>query len=85
MGLIKDFKSILKTTGTTTIFVSHDLLEVKHLTNQLFIIINGELQQHGLTDDVIDRPNQHTSSFINEWKSYFPTSSYAPQDRASFR
>lgn len=80
MRLIKDFKSILKTTDTTTIFVSHDLLEVKHLTNELFILINGELQQHGLTDEVIERPNERTASFLNEWKSYFPIQSTFPRD-----
>ena len=43
MKLIHDFKSILTTTGTTTIFVSHDLLEMKSLTDELFILMNGEL------------------------------------------
>lgn len=81
MGLIKDFKSIIKTTGTTTIFVSHDLLEVKHLTNELFILINGELQQHGLTDQVIDKPNEKTASFLNEWKSYFPIQTSAAREK----
>lgn len=84
MGLIKDFKSILNSTGTTTIFVSHDLLEVKHLTNELFILINGELKQYGFTDDVIENPNKHTASFLNEWKSYFPVNNSAPQDQGIF-
>lgn len=70
MKLIQDFKSILTTTGTTTIFVSHDLLEMKSLTDELFILMNGELQQHGQTSDVIENPNEMTASFINEWKSY---------------
>lgn len=70
MKLIQDFKSILTTTGTTTIFVSHDLLEMKSLTDELFILMNGELQQHGQTSDVIENPNEMTVSFINEWKSY---------------
>lgn len=70
MKLIEDFKSILTTTGTTALFVSHDLLEVKSLTNELFILMNGELQQHGSTEDVIANPNASTQSFINEWKSY---------------
>ena len=70
MSLMQDFKSILTQAGTTAIFVSHDLLEIKYLTDQLFIVMNGELHQHGRTMDVIERPNEATASFINEWKSF---------------
>ncbi|WP_428911104.1 ATP-binding cassette domain-containing protein [Niallia sp. Krafla_26] len=73
MKLIQDFKLILESTGTTAIFVSHDLLEIKSLTHQLFLIMNGELKQHGITNEVIDYPNEATRSFINEWKSLLPT------------
>jgi tungstate transport system ATP-binding protein len=72
MSLMQDFKSILSQTGTTAIFVSHDLLEIKYLTDELFIIMNGELRQHGRTIDVIEKPNEATSSFINEWKTFLP-------------
>src|SRR4051812_1000160 len=58
MKLIQDFKSILTTTGTTAIFVSHDLLEMKSLTDELFILMDGRLQQHGKTNDVIENPNE---------------------------
>jgi tungstate transport system ATP-binding protein len=73
MKLIHDFKSILASTRTTALFVSHDLLEMKTLTNQLFILMNGELQQHGITNEVIEHPNEATRSFINEWKSLLPS------------
>ncbi|WP_071393637.1 ABC transporter ATP-binding protein [Bacillus tuaregi] len=70
MKLIADFKSILSAADTTALFVSHDLLEVKSLTDELFILKNGELKQKGSTMDVIENPNQETRSFLNEWKSY---------------
>jgi tungstate transport system ATP-binding protein len=73
MKLIHDFKYILDSTHTTAIFVSHDLLEMKSLTHQLFILMNGELVQHGITNNVIDHPNEAASPFINEWKSLLPT------------
>lgn len=73
MKLIHDFKSILTSTHTTAIFVSHDLLEMKSLTDQLFILMNGELKQHGNTNDVINHPNEAASPFINEWKSLLTT------------
>ncbi|WP_338471893.1 ABC transporter ATP-binding protein [Niallia sp. XMNu-256] len=73
MKLIQEFKSILSNTGTTAIFVSHDLLEMKSLTDQLFILMNGEMKQNGNTNEVIQHPNKATSPFINEWKSLLPT------------
>ena len=70
ISLLKDFKNILSTSHTTAIFVSHDLMEVKYLTQELFIIMNGEIQQHGPTMDVIENPNDKIISFINEWKAF---------------
>jgi len=70
MRLIDDFKSILASAGTTVLFVSHDLLEVKSLTDELFIMMNGSLMQQGPTEHIIESPNESTRSFINEWKSY---------------
>ena len=34
--------------------------------------MNGELVQHGNTNDVINHPNEAASPFINEWKSLLP-------------
>ncbi|MFO1445232.1 ATP-binding cassette domain-containing protein [Bacillus sp. Bva_UNVM-123] len=64
--LIKDFSSILKETNTTTIFISHDISEVKFLTDKLAIIIDGEIKQMGKTSEVISYPNQDTAHFLNE-------------------
>lgn len=68
MKLIHAFKYILDSTQTTAIFVSHNLLEMKSLTQQLFILMSGELVQHGTTNDVINHPNEAANPFINEWK-----------------
>lgn len=65
--LLKDLKSILETTKTTTVFISHDMLEVKYLTNSLTIMINGKVEQIGLTENVISSPNEKAAGFLNEW------------------
>lgn len=64
--LIKDFSSILKETNTTTVFVSHDIAEIKFLTERLAIIIDGEIKQMGLTSEVVNSPNLETTSFLRE-------------------
>lgn len=68
--LLKEFKEILTTTKTTTVFVSHDLLEVKFLTERLAILMNGQIRQVGPTLDVIENPNEMTAPFITEWNAY---------------
>lgn len=69
--LIQDFKGILHDTSTTTFFVSHDLLEIKHLTKSLVVIINGNVNQIGDTKVVIDQPNEATAPFLNKWKELY--------------
>jgi tungstate transport system ATP-binding protein len=70
--LMDDFKGIIKDSGTTTVFVSHDLMEINYLTNTLAIIVNGEVKQYGPTQSVLEHPNSATSPFLNEWKKFYP-------------
>lgn len=70
--LMEDFKQIIEDAETTAVFVSHDLMEVNYLTKQLAIIVNGEVKQVGLTPRVLEHPNSSTSSFLNEWKKFYP-------------
>ncbi len=72
--LMDDFKSILESSGTTTAFVSHDLMEINYLTNTLAIIVNGEVKQYGPTQRVLEHPNSATSPFLNEWTKFYPLS-----------
>jgi tungstate transport system ATP-binding protein len=67
-----DFKGIIEGSGTTTAFVSHDLMEINYLTSTLAIIVNGEIMQYGSTQRVLEHPNSATSPFLNEWKKFYP-------------
>jgi len=79
--LMEDFKAIIESTGTTAVFVSHDLMEIHYLTSRLAIIVNGEVKQSGPTGRVLEYPNSATSSFLNEWKKFYPglTDSMVPE------
>lgn len=72
--LMDDFKTIIKNSGTTTVFVSHDLMEINYLTKHIAIIVNGEVKQYGPTQGVLEQPNSATSPFLNEWKKFYPMS-----------
>lgn len=67
--LLKDIKTIINQTKTTTVFVSHDLMELKYLADTLAILMDGELKQSGPTEEVLSSPNPSAAPFINEWKS----------------
>ncbi|WNF37509.1 ATP-binding cassette domain-containing protein [Bacillaceae bacterium IKA-2] len=69
--LIQELKVILQETNTTTFFVSHDLLEIKHLTKNLLVIIDGEINQFGETKSVIHEPNELAAPFLKKWKELF--------------
>jgi tungstate transport system ATP-binding protein len=73
--LMDDFKGIIEGSGTTTAFVSHDLMEINYLTSTLAIIVNGEIKQYGPTQRVLEHPNSATSPFLNEWKKFYPLQS----------
>ncbi|CRK81560.1 ABC transporter ATP-binding protein [Neobacillus massiliamazoniensis] len=81
--LMEDFKAIMEGTGTTAVFVSHDLMEIHFLTNRLAITINGEVQQSGPTKRVLQHPNAAASSFLNKWKKFYPelSSSQFPESK----
>lgn len=66
--LLKDMKLIIQQTNTTTVFVSHDLMELKFLADSLAILMEGELKQTGPTAEVLAYPNPSSAPFINEWK-----------------
>jgi tungstate transport system ATP-binding protein len=59
--LMDDFKAIINSAETTTVFVSHDLMEINYLTNHLAIIVNGEVKQYGPTQRVLEHPNSATN------------------------
>ncbi|HAQ06663.1 MAG TPA: ABC transporter [Bacillus bacterium] len=67
--LLKDIKAIIQQTNTTTVFVSHDLMELKYLARSLVILMDGEIKQSGPTSEVLSSPNTSTAPFINEWQS----------------
>ena len=54
--LLRDFQRIIKDTGTTTVFVTHDRDEAFALADRVGILVGGRLLQIGSLEDVFERP-----------------------------
>ena len=54
--LLRDFQRIVKETGITTVFVTHDRDEAFTLANRVGVLNQGRLAQLGWRDDVFWRP-----------------------------
>jgi tungstate transport system ATP-binding protein len=54
--LLDDLQTILRETGTTTVFVTHDRNEAFRLANRVVVMSRGELLQLGPTSEVFSCP-----------------------------
>ena len=62
--LLRDFQRIMKDTGITTVFVTHDRDEAFALAAHVGVMQNGHLAQLGSRQTVFMKPNSHTVAEI---------------------
>jgi tungstate transport system ATP-binding protein len=62
--LVRDFQRIVKDTGITTVFVTHDRDEAFTLAARVGIMQNGHLAQLGSRESVFMKPNSRTVAEI---------------------
>jgi iron(III) transport system ATP-binding protein len=62
-----EVRTILRTAGTTTIFVTHDQEEALSLSDKIAVLFDGKLHQVGTPFELYTRPNsRQVASFIGE-------------------
>lgn len=62
-----EVRSILRATGTTTIFVTHDQEEALSLSDRIAVIFEGEVHQVGTPAELYTRPaSRLVASFVGE-------------------
>lgn len=64
--LLKDLQVILKETNITIVFISHDINEIRFITDRLAVVVDGEIKQVGPTNEVFTNPNEYTKKFLND-------------------
>ena len=68
ISLLKDLQSRYK---LAYIFISHDLKVVKTISNQIIVMHQGKLVEHGTTDQIFNTPQQeYTRSLISAALSF---------------
>ncbi len=66
-GLRASLKDIQRTTGVTTLMVTHDQEEALELSDRIVVMSQGKVEQIGSSDDIYYRPQtSFTANFIGE-------------------
>ena len=71
-GVLKDqmreeLRSILKNSGTTALFVTHDTMDALSVSDRIALLQEGRLQQIGTPRDLYDKPtNLYTAGFLGK-------------------
>ena len=61
----EELRTILKTTGTTTIFVTHDQEEALSISDRVLILKNGRIEQSGAPQELFNYPrSRFVASFL---------------------
>ena len=62
-----EIKELQKKTGITVVYVTHDQAEAMAMSDRIFLINNGIVQQVGTPDDIYNRPaNQFVADFLGK-------------------
>ena len=65
-GLLDDLGALLSETGTTTVFVTHDLPEAAHVGERMAVISGNRLRQVGKPEDLFASPiDQEVAQFLH--------------------
>ncbi|HXH21067.1 MAG TPA: ABC transporter ATP-binding protein [Dehalococcoidia bacterium] len=65
LRLVDDLAAVVRETGVTTVFVTHDRDEALHLADRVAVILGGRLRQHGTPQEVFGAPvDEEVAAFI---------------------
>jgi len=69
--ILYEVRKLCRMTGTSMIWISHDLTVVAGLADRIAVMYAGRLVEHGAVDDVLDRPRHpYTRGLIDSVPSH---------------
>ncbi len=67
--VLRAFKSVMKKGAIAGVYVSHDLAVVAQIADRIIVLKNGEVQEVGLTQDILQRPQHpYTRELVNAFE-----------------
>ena len=65
IDVLKSFKDVIRSQGVAAIFVTHNLAVVAQIADRIIVLLNGEIQEQGNTDEIISNPkNEYTNMLM---------------------
>lgn len=58
INVLQSFKEVIQEQNVAAIYVTHDLAVVAQIADRIIVLLNGEIQEQGTTEDIINQP-QH--------------------------
>jgi len=55
-SLLQDLPGILRTTGVTTLFVTHDFTEIPPMADRVAVLMDGRIRQVGTPQEIFSKP-----------------------------
>lgn len=66
LEIVELLRNIRDQSGTSFLFITHDLLTAANLADRIIVMRNGVIVEEGLSDDVMSRPREmYTKNLIN--------------------
>lgn len=62
--VVEEFKRLREVTGTSLIFISHDLGVVQHLADEILVMRKGEQVEYGNAKDVFSNPKHEYTKYL---------------------
>lgn len=66
--LLEELSQVLRSTGVTAVFVTHDYTEVLALAHRLGVLMGGRLEQLGEPGEVLQRPANSAVAHLLSWE-----------------
>lgn len=64
ISVLMSFKKLIRERGAAAIYVSHDLAVVAQIADRVIVLLNGEIQETGATDELINRPKSEYTRIL---------------------